>query len=60
MLFAKTWLDLEIIMLSAMSLSAMSQTEKNTYHMISFIWEIFKNKNSQIQIGGWQRQEVGS
>ena len=33
--FAATWMDLEIIILSEVS-----QTEKDKYHMISFICEI--------------------
>ena len=35
--FAATWMDLEIIILSEVS-----QTEKDKYHMISFICGIFK------------------
>ena len=35
MLFAATWVDLEITILSEAS-----QTEKNKYHMISLTWGI--------------------
>ena len=35
MLFAATWMDLEIVM-------ERSQTEKDKYHMISFIYRIKK------------------
>ena len=37
MLFAATWMDLEIIILSEVS-----QTEKDKYHMISLICRILK------------------
>ena len=37
LLFAATWMDLEII-----TLSKVNQAEKDKYHMISFICEILK------------------
>ena len=37
MLFAATWMDLKIVILSEVS-----QTEKDKYHMISFIYRIKK------------------
>ena len=39
MLFAATWIDLEIIMLSELS-----QTEKDKYHMILLIFGTLKNE----------------
>ena len=39
MLFAATWMDLEIIILSEVS-----QTEKDKYHMISLTCELLKKK----------------
>ena len=39
MLFAVTWMDLEIIILSEMS-----QTETNNYCMISLIWQNLKGE----------------
>ena len=35
--FAATWMDLEVVILSEVNLS---QTEKEKYHMISFIFGI--------------------
>ena len=35
--FAATWIDLEIIILSEVS-----QTEKDKYHMISYMWNLKK------------------
>ena len=35
--FAATWMDLEIIILSEVS-----QTEKDKYHMISYMWNLKK------------------
>ena len=40
--FAATWMDLEII-----TLSEVSQTEKDKYYIISLTREIFKNKNKK-------------
>ena len=39
--FAATWMDLEIIIPSEVS-----QTEKNKYHMILLICEIYKKKDT--------------
>ena len=39
MLFATTWMDLEIIILSEVS-----QTEKGRCHMISLMWNLKKKK----------------
>ena len=36
--FAATWMDLEIVILSAVS-----QTEKDKYHMISHMWNLKNN-----------------
>ena len=41
MLFAATWMDLEIIILSEVS-----QTEKDKYHTISFICRILKKNDT--------------
>ena len=41
--FAATWMDLEIIILSEVS-----QTEKDKYHMISFIAGIYKNDTNEL------------
>ena len=43
MLFAATWIDLEIIIVTEVS-----QTEKNKYHMISLICGILKNVINEI------------
>ena len=40
--FAATWMDLEMIILSEVS-----QTEKDEYHMISFICGIQKNDTNE-------------
>nr|KAF6422816.1 hypothetical protein HJG63_008617 [Rousettus aegyptiacus] len=42
--FATTWMDLEVIMLSAIS-----QTEKDKYHMISLMWKLRNNKKETNQ-----------
>ena len=41
--FAATWMDLDIIILSEAS-----QTEKDKYHMISFICGILKNDTNEL------------
>ena len=41
--FAATWMDLEIIILSEIS-----NTEKDKYHMISFICGTFKNDTKEL------------
>ena len=41
--FAATWMDLEIIILSEVS-----QTEKDSYHMISLICGIFKKDTNEL------------
>ena len=41
--FAESWMDLEII-----TLSEVSQTEKDKYHMISFICRILKNGTNEL------------
>ena len=41
--FASTWMDLEIIILSEVS-----QTEKDKYHMISFICGILKKDTNEL------------
>ena len=52
--------------LEGITLSELSQTEKDKYHMISFIWGILKTKpppkqahRCREQIGGFQRGGVG-
>ena len=49
--FAETWMNLEMIILSAVS-----QTEKDKYHMISVICGIKKkkpeNRETNLQLGG--------
>ena len=42
-LFATTWMDLEII-----SLTEVRQTEKDKYHMMSLIFEIKKNDANEL------------
>ena len=72
MLFAVTWMDLEIVILSEVS-----QTEKDKYHMISLIcgifrklykWELVYKTESQIQKtnlclpggkAGWEKDKLG-
>ena len=41
--FAATWMDLEIVILSAVS-----QTEKDKYHMISHMWNLKKNGTNKL------------
>ena len=41
--FTATWMDLEII-----TLSEVSQTEKDKYHMILLICRIFKNDTNEL------------
>ena len=41
--FAATWMDLEIIILGEVS-----QTEKDKYHMVSFICGIYKNDTNEL------------
>ena len=48
--FAATWMDLEIIILSEVS-----QTKKDRYYMISFMWNL---KNSTNELTGW-RADMG-
>ena len=43
MIFAATWMDLEIIILSEVS-----QTEKGKYHMTSLICGILKNNTNEL------------
>ena len=49
MSFAATWMDLEVI-----TLSEVSQTEKDKYHMISLIYSIFKK---MIQMNEFTQQK---
>ena len=41
--FAAIWMDLEIVILSEVR-----QTEKEKYHMISFIWRVLKNDTNEL------------
>jgi len=41
MAFATTWMDLEIV-----TLTEVSQTQKETYHMVSFICGMLKKKGT--------------
>ena len=43
MLFAATWMELEILMLSEII-----QNEKDKYHMISHIWNLIYSTNEPI------------
>ena len=43
MLFAATWMDLEIVMLSEVS-----QTEKDSYHMMAYISGVYKNDAKEL------------
>ena len=43
LLFAAIWMDLEIVILSEVR-----QTEKEKYHMISFIWRVLKNDTNEL------------
>ena len=51
--FATTWIDLEII-----TLSEVSQTEKDKYHMISYdtYWNLKKKTNQQINLFTKQKE----
>ena len=49
-----TWMDLEGIMLSETN-----QTEKEKYHIISFICVILKQKASSEMLSSWWLPEVG-
>ena len=40
---AAIWMDLEIVILSEVR-----QTEKEKYHMISFIWRVLKNDTNEL------------
>ena len=51
---ATTWMDLEGIMLSEIN-----QTEKEKYHVISFICVILKQKASSQMLSHWWLPEVG-
>ena len=49
-----TWMELEGIMLSETN-----HTEKEKYHVISFICVILKQKASSEMLSSWQLPEVG-
>ena len=51
---ATTWMDLEGI-----RLSETNQTEKEIYHVISFICVILKQKASSEMLSSWWLPEVG-
>ena len=48
--FAATWMDIEIIILREVS-----QTEKDRYYMISFMWNL---KNSTNELTGWRADKA--
>ena len=52
--FAATWMDLDMI-----TLSEVSQTEKEKYHKISFICGILKNDTKQKQTHRHRKQTYG-
>ena len=52
--FAATWIDLEII-----TLSEISQKEKDKYHMISLIGKILKDNTNEPELSPERKQTYG-